>query len=495
MRQTTVSRWIRRAVLGLALAAVPALPAVAAPVENPVPAQDQVIYFVFTDRFHNGDKTNDANTHPADPHAYHGGDLQGVIDKLDYIQGLGATTIWISPFNDNQDNAYLGKYWGYHGYWIQRFDKVDEHMGDEATLKRLVDEAHKRGMTVLFDAIVNHTGYDAPMVKDPAFDRWFHRNGGVTDWNNPFQNENFDVAGLPDLNTENKAVLEEMTRVWADWITRTGADGFRLDTVRHVPIPFWNVFNGEMKKRFGSRFFILGEVSYHNGRTYPPYLENANLDALFDFPTFEAMTEVFALGKSCKLLAETLELDLLYKNSGMMVTFLDSHDEKRFMTVAGNDKAKLRLALMYMLTMRGIPMLYQGIEVGMEGGGDPDNRRDMIFDKDPDMAELTRNLIQLRRTQPALSRGHMRVLAVDDTTIAFSRRYKDQELLVAFNNGLTPRTITVPLAPESPLRRATVLHDVVNEGGPKVIDGQVTLTLQPQGAAILSPTSLEEGWQ
>ncbi|MFN3429972.1 MAG: alpha-amylase family glycosyl hydrolase [Candidatus Sericytochromatia bacterium] len=495
MRQTSVSRWISRAVLGLAIAAAQALPAMAVPVKDRVAAQDQVIYFVFTDRFHNGNRQNDMDTNPADPHAYHGGDLQGVIDKLDYIQGLGATTIWISPFNDNQDNAYLGKYWGYHGYWIENFDQVDEHMGDEATLKRLVDEAHMRGMTVLFDAIVNHTGYDAAIVKDPKYDRWFHRNGGVTDWNNPFQNENHDVAGLPDLNTENAEVLAEMTRVWADWVERTGADGFRLDTVRHVPIPFWNVFNGEMKKRFGPEFFILGEVSYHNGRTYPPYLEGANVDALFDFPQFEAMVDVFATGKSCKLLARTLDLDLLYKHPGQMVTFLDSHDEKRFMTVAGGDLNKLRLALMYQLTMRGIPMLYQGIEVGMEGGGDPDNRRDMDFDKNPDMAELTRNLIQLRRSLPALSRGDMRVLSVDDTTIAFSRQHQDQALLVAFNNGATPRTITVPLAADSPLRKASVLHDVVNEGGPQVVDGQVTLTLQPHSAAILSPTSLEESWQ
>ena len=108
MRQTTVSRWIRRAVLGLAIAAAPALPAVAVPVKDPVAAQDQVIYFVFTDRFHNGDRKNDFNTNPQDPHAYHGGDLQGVIDKLDYIRGLGATTIWISPFHDIQDNAYMG---------------------------------------------------------------------------------------------------------------------------------------------------------------------------------------------------------------------------------------------------------------------------------------------------------------------------------------------------------------------------------------------------
>ncbi|MNS38040.1 Beta/alpha-amylase precursor [compost metagenome] len=495
MRQKTVSRWIRRAVLGLALAAVPALPAAAAPVKNPVAAQDQVIYFVFTDRFHNGDKTNDANTDPKDPHAYHGGDLQGVIDKLDYIKGLGATTLWISPFNDNQDNAYLGKYWGYHGYWIQNFDKVDEHMGDEATLKRLVDEAHQRGMTVLFDAIVNHTGYDAPMVKDPQFDPWFHRNGGVTDWNNPYQNENYDVAGLPDLNTENKAVLDEMTQVWADWISRTGADGFRLDTVRHVPIAFWNVFNGEMKKRFGSQFFILGEVSYHNGRTYPPYLENANLDALFDFPQFEAMTEVFAEGKSCKLLAKALELDMLYKNPGMMVTFLDSHDEKRFMTVAGGDKAKLRLALMYQFTMRGIPMLYQGIEVGMEGGGDPDNRRDMVFDQDPKLAEVTGDLIKFRRMQPALTRGDMRVLSVDDTSIAFSRRYKNEELVIVLNTAKTPRQLTVTLPANGPLSQLAVVQDVVNSAKIPVSNGQVSLKLEPQGAVILAPKSIGAQWQ
>jgi alpha-amylase len=492
MRTTQLKRWIGRTALALAMLGL-ARPAMAAPEKYGVDVRDQVIYFVFTDRFCNGDRTNDFNVRRADPHAYHGGDFAGLIQHLDDIADLGATTLWFSPFNDNQDNAYMGKYWGYHGYWIQDFEKIDEHWGDEATLKRLVDEAHRRRMRVLFDAIVNHAGYDAPMVKDPARHDWFHHNGGVSDWDNPYQNENYDVAGLPDFNSENAQVLRYMTDVWAKWVDRTGADGLRLDTVRHVAIPFWNVFNGELKRRFGRDFFILGEVSYHDGRTYPPYLQRAGVDALFDFPNFEAMVEVFAKGKSPRLLAQALKLDALYPDPGMLVPFLDSHDEVRFMTQAGGDERKLRLGLAYLLTMRGIPMLYQGIEQGMEGGGDPDNRRDMQFGKNPDLEAYTRKLIALRRALKPLSRGTMKVWWVDEDTIAFARRYGGQEVVVALNNSDKPRRISVPVAADSPLKAGAVLINNMGHDAVTVVNRQITVSLAPKEAKVFTASVVNAG--
>lgn len=495
MHDNRLTRWITRLALGLAVAAIaaPQGASAAGPTRSPskdgVDVRDQVIYFVFTDRYCDGDPTNDVNVRPNDPHAYHGGDFQGILDHLDAIKDLGATTLWFSPFNDNQDGPYLGKYWGYHGYWIQNFDKVDEHWGDEATLKRLVDGAHQRQMRVLLDAIVNHAGYDAPMVKASRYHDWFHHNGGVSDWDNPYQNENYDVAGLPDFNTENADVLRYMTKVWAGWLKKTGADGLRLDTVRHVPVPFWNVFNGELKRQFGRDLFLLGEVSYHDGRTYPPYLERANVDALFDFPNFEAMVEVFAKGQSVRRLADTLKLDALYPDPGMMVPFLDSHDEVRFMTQAGRDERKLRLGLAYLMTMRGIPMLYQGIEEGMEGGADPDNRRDMAFGKNPGLRNYTRQLIAVRKSLPALSRGTMKVWYADDDTIAFARRYDGQEVVVALNNSDAPRHISVPIAPDSPLKSGAVLSNRLPRPiDARVVNRQIMLALEPKEAVVLTTT-------
>lgn len=486
MRLATAARAALACLIGSAALAPDSL-AAGAP-RGGVDARDQVIYFVFTDRFVNGDKTNDRDVRPKDPHAYHGGDFAGLTSKLDYIHDLGATTLWFSPFNDNQDNAYLGKYWGYHGYWIQNFEAVDEHWGDEHALKRLVDGTHQRGMRVLFDAIVNHAGYDAPMVKDAKCHDWFHHNGGVTDWNNPWQNENNDVAGLPDFNTENHEVLTSMTRVWSRWVQKTGADGLRLDTVRHVPIPFWNQFNGALKREFGQDFFILGEVSYHDGRTYPPYLQKANLDALFDFPNFEAMVEVFAKGAPATRLAETLALDAIYPDPGMMVPFLDSHDETRFMTQAKGDKRKLRLALAYLLTMRGIPMLYQGIELGEEGGGDPDNRRDMAWGTNPDLLAYTRRLIALRRSSPALSHGQMRVWHADADTMAFTRRDGNQEVLVVLNNGDKPHQLSLAVPPTSALKAGATLNDALGGGSTTVVNRQVMVTLEPKQARVFVTT-------
>ncbi|MFP5502956.1 MAG: alpha-amylase family glycosyl hydrolase, partial [Candidatus Sericytochromatia bacterium] len=332
----------RRPVLAALLAAAMALAAptpsaTAAPSAVAQAWQNEVIYLIMTDRFYNGDRTNDFKVRPNDPHGFHGGDLEGVIRKLDYIKDLGATAIWLTPIVDNQDNAFLDQYWGYHGYWIQDFEKVEEHLGTEATYKRLVDEAHKRGLKVIMDVVANHVGYDAPVTKDESFKDWFHHNGSISNWEDPYENENFDLAGLPDFNTENKEVLEFHEEVWGDWIKRTGLDGFRIDTVRHVPRPFWIRFNETMRKTGGDKFLLLGEVSYHTPEALAPYITEAKFDSLFDFPLSFALVDVFAKGQSMRLLDQRLKEDGRYPDAKMLTTFLDNHDYPRFLTVAGGD--------------------------------------------------------------------------------------------------------------------------------------------------------------
>lgn len=437
----------RSRLLALALAGAacvfPGGPAEAGP-EAQAPWPDDVIYLVMPDRFANGDRTNDRDVRPGDPHAYHGGDLAGLIGKLDYIKALGATALWLTPFNDNQDGPLDGKYWAYHGYWIQDFNRVDEHMGTEADVKRLVAEAHARGLKVLFDVVANHTGYDAPIAKDPARRDWFHLNPSVTDWDDPYQNENYKVAGLPDLNTENAAVLDHLVDAWAGWAERTGVDGFRLDTVRHAPIPFWNRFHREVRARVGRPLFTVGEVSYHDPALQPPYLAGGGLSAIFDFSMFETLVGVFAEGRPLAELGKRLAEDSRFDDPRRLAPFLDSHDERRFLTAAGGDRRKLHLALAVLMTLRGTPTLYQGTELAMEGDRDPDNRRDMRWDLAvPGNATLayTKRLIALRRAMPALRGRETAWADLAPQAALMTRRAGKETAWVVLNASASARTL------------------------------------------------------
>jgi alpha-amylase len=481
---------VRQAIaMGLSLLAL-ASPVAAAVTPSPLPIvadawRDQVIYLVLTDRFFNGDRTNDGHPQPNNPFGYHGGDLAGIIKKLDYIKDLGATAIWLTPFLDNQDTAVQNNYWGYHGYWIQNFEKVDEHMGTAQTPALLVKEAHKRGLKVLFDMVVNHMGYDAPMVHNPKYHDWFHHNGSVTDWNDPYQNQNYDIAGLPDLNSENAQVLNYFERVDADWIRHTGVDGFRLDTVRHVPIPFWQHFNERMHQT-QKNFFLTGEVSYHDPKRVAPFLWQAGLDSAFDFPMFETLTDVFAKGQSMRLLHDRLLEDIEYPHPEMLSPFLDSHDEDRFLTTAGNDERKLRLALVCLLSMRGVPMIYYGTEVGMQGGHDPDNRKDMAWGQNPALHDYTRKLLHLRQELAPLRRGKTVEWLADEQVYAFSRVLGNDEVLVVLNNGNKAQTRVLHVALGSGMRDGDRLVDRLAVHHLTVASSLIRLSLEPKQAEILT---------
>lgn len=448
--------------------------------------RDEIIYLILPDRFYNGDRSNDGNADPRDPFAYHGGDLAGILQKLDYLHALGVTALWLTPVSDNQDNPLMGKYWGYHGYWIQNIGKVDEHFGDERTFKELVRQAHARGMKVLLDAVVNHPGYDAPMVKDPRYVDWFHHNGEVTDWDDPYQNENYDIAGLPDFNSENAKVLRFMEDQWSAWIQRADLDGFRLDTVRHVPVPFWDHFTRTIHQRAKKPFFLVGEVSYHDAHKLPKYLTQGGLDSLFDFHMFETMREVFAKGRSARLLSEAFELDTLYPDPGMLSPFLDSHDEVRFLDAAGGDERRLRMALAFLFGMRGIPTVYYGTEVAMPGGKDPDNRRDMAWGTNPEMLDYTRGLIRLRKELAPLRRGTQIELMADDAVYGFTRRLGDDEVLVVVNASDRPQIRELTLAAASKLPDGLRLKNRLGSDTPVVKARRVPLSFQPLEVKILT---------
>jgi alpha-amylase len=439
--------------------------------------QDDLIYFIMTDRFNDGDLSNDQGTNKGDPGAYHGGDFQGIIDKLDYIKGLGFTTIWISPVVKNQLR-------GYHGYWAEDFYQTNEHFGSMDKLKELVDKAHSRGMKVIIDLVVNHTGQLNPMVDNPEYPNWFHERRTLNDYNNQEEVENGWLSNLPDFNTENPEVRKYLIDMAKWWIGQTKADGYRLDTVRHVPKDFWMDFTKEIKKDYPD-FYLIGEV-FNGDINYVGNYMNTGIDGMADFPMYYVLNDVFKRYNPATRLADAIKSSSSYKNRNLMGTFIDNHDVPRFVNqINNNPEDRLKEALTFMMTYTGIPVMYYGTEIGMNGGADPDNRKDMDWSAKSPITDYVKKLVEIRKSNKALIQGNINVLAAEKNFISYSRKYEDNTVIVAMNTY--SREIEAEFEiPASDRGSETRLTDLLSSKDVKIKDGKVTLKMAPSQAFIFT---------
>lgn len=466
--------------------------------------QNQIIYFIFTDRFYNGDRQNDFKVKANDPWAYHGGDLQGIIDKLDYIKDLGATSIWITPPMDNRDDAFKadfggGKFqdiWGYHGYWTKDFYAVDEHLGSMKKMQELIQKAHAKGIKVLIDIVVNHLDYDHEFAREKnnpgsKYYNWFHRHGKIQDneWDNQWKVENGELAELPDLAQENDEVYKYLLDASKWWIKQTGADGFRLDTVKHVSHDFWKKFSRDIHSFAGNDFLLLGEVYAPSTEVMASYIRDG-LDSTFDFPFYYAIKETFAKGGSMRNLGNLFAKDHLYPNPNMISPFIDNHDIPRFVHEAGNNQVeKLKLAMAFIMTMRGIPTVYYGTEIALPGGADPDNRRDMQWgNKNASVTAYLKKLTSIRKTFPALYQGKQLEMWQDEQVYAYLRTMgsPDGEVITVLNNSDSRETRTMQIRAESQMANGTVLKNLLGNDSVTVENRKITINLAPKEAKIFS---------
>lgn len=463
--------------------------------------QDEILYFVFTDRFANGNRSNDFNVKPNDPWAYHGGDFDGLIGRLDYIRDLGATAIWITPAVDNRDTGFVADFgnghkqeiWGYHGYWFKDFYKVDEHLGDMNKLRQLVQAAHQKGIKVLLDIVVNHADYDHPFAvdrKNPSskYHGWFNQHGVIRDWNDQWWVENGELAELPDFNQDNPEAAKYLTDAMKWWAEQSGVDGFRIDTVKHVPRSYWRQFTQEMRRSQGNDFLLLGEIYTGYPEFQAPYLKEG-MHTAFDFPLYYAIKDAFGSGQSMRRFSEIFSKDHLYPDANLLSPFIDNHDVPRFVHEARDQKReRLMLSIAFLMSIRGLPMLYYGTEVGLAGGADPDNRRDMVFGQDPQLTQHVKQLTRLRQQQRALRRGKQLEMWQDDQVYGFSRLTENpnEEVMAFFNNSNQPQTRRVQVRSESPLKNSSArLVNLLNaQESTQVQDGQIQVTVPPMGFAI-----------
>ncbi len=429
------------------------------------PDAPEVLYFVFVDRFANGDRSNDGDADPSDPQAWHGGDLAGVRERLDHLQGLGVTRLWLSPVFASRQEDFHG--WGaFHGYWVTDPDSVEPRFGTESELRGLADDLHARGMKLDLDVVWNHVAWESPLrTKHPD---WFHPDTAIQDWEDPVQRTTGWVHGLPDLAQEQAPVADWLIASSLGWLERVQPDGYRIDAVRHMPGDFVAQAGEALHQAAGDDFRLLGESFTGDPWLLAESRREAALDAVFDFPLRYALVDAFCHGRSLGRVAAILSLDRYHDDPGSsLVTFLDNHDLPRVTHECGGDLAKVRAALDAQFALRGVPMISYGTEAALAGGEEPANRADMPWDQPlPLQADLQR-LTRRRAEHPALARGNLTVLSSSDDRLVLRRETRDEALnLVITRDGVTLMPATGhPWVPD--------LRDVV-----------VTIADAPPGASL-----------
>jgi len=397
------------------------------------------IYFVMVDRFRNGDPSNDGDVDPADPQARHGGDLRGVIEGLDHLQSLGVKTVWLSPVFDARTET-IGEWGGYHGYWVTGEPTVEPAFGTVEDLRELSDELHRRGMKLLLDVVTNHVGYDVPLVAERP--DWFHDNGDVVDWSDPVQAVEHDVHGLPDLAQENpevEAFLIEQARFWIDAVE---PDGFRLDAVRHVGLPFWQRYTDAVTAHAGPEFVLLGELFDGAPAAVDRVWRAGGFSHMFDFPLHYALLDVLCDGAHPGRLASVLAEDARYPRPGGLVTFADNHDLPRVASRCADVWRPLGL----MGQLRGEPSWTWGTEQGMDGAEEPANRASFDWSEGPRAGAALRlaSIGGARADYGALRSAPTRVLAVDADGLAVARATPTDAQIVVVSVGEQPWAYTAP---------------------------------------------------
>jgi glycosidase len=505
-------------------------------------SQDDVMYLIMPDRFANGDPTNDE---PAEapgshdrskPRAYHGGDLRGIQSRLPYLKDLGVTVLWLTPIVMN------GAAQDYHGYGAVDLYAVDPHLGGLKDYQDLVAAAHKQGMKIFFDIVPNHVGPKHPWVSKPPLPDWFHgtlqrhidsfsplkgsfygKAGDQAIANDPFEalidphasvrmkrnlTEGWFFGILPDMNTENPIVEKYLLQNCIWWAEISGLDGFRVDTFPYIGRKFWANWHAGLRRLY-PYLTTIGEV-FHPDPSVTSFFAggvrryddiDSGLSTVFDFPMFFTLRDVLLRGAPAGRIADVLRHDALYVHPEMLVPFFANHDVPRLASAEGSPPAKLKLAFGLTLTLRGIPEIYYGDEIGMQGGGDPDNRRDFpggwIGDtndaftqsgrtrEQQEIFSYVQSLLRLRREHAALRVGQLWHLSSDESSYVFARESEEERVVVAFNNSEQARELRIPLG-DTPAQGASVVGLLFGEAKAELHRDELRIAMPAQSISIFS---------
>lgn len=392
------------------------------------------IYMILVDRFHNGNRGNDLGVDLGDPQGWHGGDIAGVTAKLDYIKGLGFDTIWLTPITDARKAKYHG-HGAFHGYWTTDLGALNPMLGTAEELAALRAGLEARGMKLMFDLVLNHVGPETGIrEKRPS---WFHQRGRITDWNDPLQVTEGDVHGLPDYDQGNPEVYRYLMSSAVGWLERARPASFRLDAVRHIDRRFWKRFLPELRgKARGRRVEMVGEIFDGHPAAIAGGFE-LGFDRLFDFPTYFAAKETLCEGKPLAELAAALSVDRAYPDATRLITFADNHDLPRLASACEDPRARTNL-LFFLLSIRGVPSITYGTEVGLAGASEPANRADMRFAELDASGRLIVDMLERRARHPSLRATRRHIAEVGDDHLVWRQRAGGETAELTIRRGQAP---------------------------------------------------------
>ena len=492
--------------------------------------QDGIIYYAFTDRFANGDESNDR---PVDddrvlpPANYQGGDFQGIRKKIDdgYFDKLGINVLWLAPLNRNPDGAwqeYLEPYrfyTGYHGYWPVSHTEVEPRFGGEAALNEMISAAHGNDMFVIADLVLKHVHSDHPLWKErPEMFGSLEMPDGLKNlrrWDD-HQFTTWFEEWLPGFDFDHPEAVKFLIGNAIDFAARFKLDGYRLDAVKHIKRSFWWRYRTALRSAIdpGRKvpLYNVGET-FMDREGIMSFVGPNMLDGQFDFPLYDTIIDVFAKQKSGM---DELERSLsasesIYGKETLMSPLLGNHDKARFMAYADGDLPdpeisdeeevgwakppkvdnpvayeKLKLGLTFILSIDGVPMIYYGDEIGMSGAGDPDNRRMMPWDdklsaEENSVREHFSKAAAVRHKHPALRYGSRRLLVAGGDRYAFVRAHLGDTVLAVWNRGDSLTEFVLQPGPEM---ADGVYEDALSGQVIEVKDGRAAFKLESMKSAL-----------
>lgn len=388
----------------------------------------EIFYNILVDRFSNMDGSQTKQVDLEDPYAYHGGDLKGITKKLDFLSGLGYTSIVLSPIMANAPD-------GYHGYWIEDYYKVDEQFGTMKDLKKLVKEAHKLDMKVILEFVPNYVSQTHPILKDDSKKDW------IKDENHVKSSQWLDQVAV--LNQSNPEVQAFLTDVADYWIEKANIDGYEFHAAEQTNKTFLKELTAHINKKYPD-FYMIADIL--NPEDYTGSLKkNTHIQLVENNTLYEPMTSVFSkAGKKVSTIYESWVEN--GKKKGL--NYVDNKYTERFTRKAtDNGRSALttwKLMLTYLYTAPGVPMIYQGSEIPMGGGEFPANQRLVQFNSgQQDLKDYIVQMAALRSKFPALQKGDYELLGSRGAMSVFKRSYEGESIYIAINNDVETRSVSI----------------------------------------------------
>jgi glycosidase len=400
---------------------------------------DAVFYQIFVERFFNGDENNSppnlcAWEEEPQSRSFFGGDLRGIIDKLDYLSDLGINGIYLTPIFCSPSN---------HKYDITDYFEIDPYFGDKDTFRELVEQAHSHGMRIVLDAVFNHSSDKFPPFvdvmekgKDSKYYDWFHLHEDYVS-TDPLNYETFSfVRYMPKLNTSNPELKKYLLDCVRYWTQEFGVDGWRLDVSDEIDHHFWREFRSVLKE-INKEAIIIGE-NWHDAL---PWLMGDQFDSVMNYPVTKLCLDFFAHNQIDAIFFEQRLGGYLMRYpkqvNEVMLNLLDSHDTERFLFSCGGQRESLMAAAAFLFAYQGMPCTYYGTEIGMTGNFDPGCRRGFDWREenwDREIYEHYKKLIRIRKEETALKCGDIRFCSTQNLFV-MERSYQEDRILILINNS------------------------------------------------------------